>query len=398
MASTQVVLRPEVDVAGLRVQRDLSIDYLRTALVMMVVADHCALPYTTSARLGWRNMILSDTARWACFDYATYFIDMFCMALFFFVSGLFVYPALRRHGSAGFLRDRFLRLGVPFAVSVAVLLPAALYASWRLTGHVAGLASFYMSMPVRDFPIGPPWFLWQLLFFDVVLVLAWMPLKQWVLRIQRRLLALRNHPIAAFAALCFLVSMVYLPLLHRYGYNAWSDLISWPFSFQSARVGLYAVWFLFGFWVGAPGLAEGLFARQRSLARHWPFWILACALPCNALWFVPGWMNAHALKVPHFAWLESLLWVASCTAICFAVLAFFRGVKLPSSSWISSLNRSTYVIYLVHYVFVAWLQFLVRNRPLGTGLKFLLVFLVTLSLSWLTARMFLRIPALRTIL
>lgn len=398
MASTQVVLRPEVDAAGLRVQRDLSIDYLRTLLVMMVVADHCALPYTSHISVGWRYMILSDANRWACFDYLTYFIDMFCMALFFFISGLFVYPALRRHGTAGFLRDRFRRLGIPFVASVAVLLPIALYASWRLTGHFAGFAAFYTRVPVRNFPIGPPWFLWQLLFFDVLLVLALMPLKQWVLRVQRTVLALRNRPIVAFAALCFLVSLVYLPLLRRYGYSSWTDLVTWPFSFQTARVGLYAVWFLFGFWVGAPGLGKGLFARQRSLARHWPFWILACALPCNALWFVPRWINAHGLRVPHFAWIESLLWVASCTAICFALLAFFRGVNLPSCTWMRSLNRSTYVIYLVHYVFIAWLQFIVRNRPIDVRLKFLLVLLVAVSLSWLTAQMLLRIPALRTIL
>src|SRR5215467_13007348 len=44
------------------------------------------------------------------------FNDTFFMALMFLLSGLFVWPSLERKGSARFLRDRTLRLGVPFAV------------------------------------------------------------------------------------------------------------------------------------------------------------------------------------------------------------------------------------------------------------------------------------------
>lgn len=398
MATTQVVLCPDKELTKPQSQgqRDFSIDFLRTTLVMMVVADHCALPYA-SARTGWRNMILSDVTRAVSFDCTTYFIDVFCMSLMFFVSGLFVYRSLQRHGAAGFIRDRFLRLGIPFVFSVVVLLPIAMYAPWLLTGHNAGFAGFYIQLPARDFPIGPPWFLWELLFFDLVLVLTLMPLQRWMPQVQRLMSRLRNYPVAAFVTVYFSLAFAYLPLAHHYGSGFWTVLITWPFSFRPARIGLYALWFLFGFFVGAPGLGKGLIAHDGSLARHWPHWVVGCILAFNALWFVPRWITAHPLIIPHARGL-ALLWVASCVAGCFGFLALFRGITMPPLSWMKSLSRSAYVIYLVHYVFIAWLQFFVLRRPMNVGLKFLLVFLVTTLLSWLTAQLLLRIPILRTIL
>jgi hypothetical protein len=41
----------------------------------------------------------------------------------FFLSGLFVWKSLERKGRARFLRDRVLRLGLPFIAAAAVVAP-----------------------------------------------------------------------------------------------------------------------------------------------------------------------------------------------------------------------------------------------------------------------------------
>ena len=81
-------------------KRDLSIDYLRTTLTLMVLGHHSSLAYTTFAHFDKQHMFRStapvvDVTRWVFFDYAENFNDVFFMSLMFFVSGLFVYPALR---------------------------------------------------------------------------------------------------------------------------------------------------------------------------------------------------------------------------------------------------------------------------------------------------------------
>jgi glucan biosynthesis protein C len=154
--------------------RDLSIDYLRTTLTLMVLGHHSSLAYTTFAHFNQQHIFQStapvvDSARWIFFDYAENFNDVFFMSLMFFVSGLFVYPALRKHGTLHFIRDRFLRLGLPFAFAVVFLMPIAYYASWQLTGRSTGFLDFYQRLASGGFASGPPWFIWVLLLFDIVM-------------------------------------------------------------------------------------------------------------------------------------------------------------------------------------------------------------------------------------
>jgi hypothetical protein len=212
---------------------------------------------------------------------------------------------------------------------------------------------------------------------------------------ERAIAALREHAIAAFVSVLCLTALVYLPLLSRYGFGAWTDFLTSPFSFQISRIGLYALWFVFGFLVGAPGIAKGLLSRDGSLARHRRLWIWGCILAYNALVFIPRWpLVPPSTK----GTLEAVLWVISCVASCFGFLALFRGIELTSRPWMNSLTRSAYVIYLVHYVYITWTQRLMLDLPIHASIKFLFVFLTTVLLSWLTAQIVLRIPKLNTIL
>ena len=383
--------------------RDLSIDYLRTTLTLMVLGHHSALAYTTFARFNKEHVFQStapvvDSARWIFFDYAENFNDVFFMSLMFFVSGLFVYPALRKHGTLNFIRDRLLRLGLPFAVAVVCLMPIAYYASWQLTGRSTGFVDFYQRLASGGFVAGPPWFVWVLLLFDIVLALILLPFQRFIPGAGRFMVKLQTHPVATFGVLYLLACAVYLPLLARYGFAAWTNLFTSPFSFQICRIGLYALWFLFGFLVGVPGFADGLLSKGGSLAHHRRFWMRTCFVVYNALIFVPRLPITHQLSPYNQGALEAFLWVASCVASCFGFLALFRGIRLTSRPWMNSLSRSAYIMYLVHYVFITWTQRLMLDLPIHAAFKFLFVFLSTVFLSWLTAQLLLKIPKLNTIL
>lgn len=383
--------------------RDLSIDYLRTTLTLMVLAHHSCLAYTTWAHFDKENILRStapvvDTARWVFFDYAENFNDVFFMSLMFFVSGLFVYPALRKHGTARFIWDRFLRLGVPFAFAVTLVMPIAYYASWQLSDHDAGFVDFYKRLAARGFIAGPPWFIWVLLFFDVVLALLLAPFKLRLEPVERFARSLRSHAVAAFSSMFVLSAIVYLPLLSIYGFGTWTNLFTSPFSFQIARIGLYTLWFVSGVLVGVPGLNSGLLSRDGKLARHWPAWVMLCVVAYNALGFVSILLPVGQLPGLNRGAIEALLWVLSCVASSFGFLARFRGKALRQRWWMDSLSRSAYIMYLVHYVYVTWMQRLLLDWPIAAAFKFTIVFLATTLLSWFTAQCLLRIPKLKSIL
>jgi surface polysaccharide O-acyltransferase-like enzyme len=383
--------------------RDISIDYLRTTLTLMVLAHHSSLAYTSWAHFDKEHIFRStapivDSTRWVFFDYAENFNDVFFMSLMFFVSGLFVFPALRRHGTVNFVWDRFLRLGVPFAAAVTLLMPIAYYASWQLSGRDVGFWDFYRRLALGGFAAGPPWFIWVLLLFDVVIALMLALFKMTFPLAERLMRSFRTHAVAAVFGAFVLSAVVYLPLLSIYGFGTWTNFLTSPFSFQISRIGLYALWFLFGFLVGGSGLNNGLLSREGSLARHRKLWLAACIIAYNGLCFVPKWPVLHELSPLIQGTIEALLWVASCVMSSAGFLALFRGATLHQRPWMLSLSRSAYIMYLVHYVYITWTQRLLLDRPIPAALKFLFVFLATTLLSWLTAQLLLRIPKLKSIL
>jgi hypothetical protein len=95
-------------------------------------------------------------------------------------------------------------------------------------------------------------------------------------------------------------------------------------------------------------------------------------------------------------------WSLSCTLSCMAFLSRFHRIfrKTGSSSgtphnpprlW-ESLSANAYGIYLIHYVFVLWIQYLLLPASLPAVLKFTLTFIGALALSWIITALIRKIP------
>lgn len=121
-------------------QRTAAIDRARTLCTVLVVAYHAAQPYT----------YISHREGYVGFDLLVLFNDNFFMALMFFLSGLFVWPGLARKGVGHFLRDRAVRLGLPFVISVFVLMPIGLYPQALRENPDIGLLPFWLKTISED--------------------------------------------------------------------------------------------------------------------------------------------------------------------------------------------------------------------------------------------------------
>src|SRR5262245_13845471 len=144
--------------------RDAALDYLRAFITVLVVAHHSVLAYALiSPNAAPRDPLhpwlagipIADSHRLVGFDLFGLFNDTFFMALMFLLSGLFVSPSLARKGGARFLRDRLLRLGVPFAV-MALLAPVAYFAAYRVTVPDPSVPAFWRQwLSLGMWPSGP---------------------------------------------------------------------------------------------------------------------------------------------------------------------------------------------------------------------------------------------------
>src|ERR1700733_1465479 len=95
--------------------RIAALDRARTFITLLVLLHHSVVNYTYFGT--------GDRMRWLGFDLVVLFNDSFFMACMFFISGWFVRDSLVRRGPAIYLRKRAWRLGVPFLVSIFVLMP-----------------------------------------------------------------------------------------------------------------------------------------------------------------------------------------------------------------------------------------------------------------------------------
>jgi hypothetical protein len=309
---------------------------------------------------------------------------------------LFVWPSLRRSGAVAFIRGSLVRLGIPFAVGVVVLMPLAGYASWQLTEHPTDYLAYWgKDLAHERFP-GPLWFIWVLLSFGILAASFY---GVW----PRRAAGLpvtwtRRRPAIAFAIMFWLCAFAYLPALKAFNW-AWGAIGAPPFYIQLSRIGLYLLWFSVGVWLGSDDLERGLLAREGMLARRWIGYVAACVVAYNALWFVPKWLTSkHAVTPEKRDAIWAILWVASCVASCFGFLALFRGTVRTRRRWMDSLARSAYIIYIVHYVYVVWLQRALMTLHVHASLKFTAVFVGATLLSWLSALCLLAIPRFKEVL
>lgn len=380
--------------------RIVFIDYLRAFVTLLVLAHHSFVAYTTFAKFNFSRYLSSsapivDTVRWRFFDYVVEFNDVYFMSLMFAISGLFVWPLLEKRGVLIFLKDRILRLGVPFVVGVIFLMPLAYYPSWRLAGGNGGYLSYWLQFMTKDgWSGGPLWFIWVLLFFDILAALLFLIVGR-----KERSLTIKSP--LKLALIIFVVSFfVTAPLVVIFGEGTWVPFLSPPFWFQLPRIGLYFLWFMVGILIGRKGIKESILATDGPLARRWLFWIIACVVAFNLLWFVPEKILYRAMNVPkEICFLaRGILWNLSCTASCYGFFALFSGLIDKPRPWMDNVARYAFIMYIVHYIYVTWTQYLLLGISLPAALKFIIVFVTTVALSVLSAKLILKSQKLASIL
>ena len=379
--------------------RRVEFDYLRTAVVLLVVWHHAILAYVTWAMVNPANPVetfspVVDNVRWAGFDLMAGFNDTFFMPLMFFVSGLFVWSSLLHKGAWPYLRSRLLRLGIPFVVGALILMPLAYYPAQltveRLYGGATGYLAFWSGMARAGFgTAGPLWFIWVLLLFDAVATLLYIAIRSPEAFMRGRTRAAFTRPLVFISVLFLLSTVAYLAMAVIFDPLRWMGI--GPFDVQISRLLFYLVYFLLGTAAGAYGLQRGLMARDGVLARRWWLWLPAGLLAyAGLLVLVIGGATQPLLT--------ALAFTLACALLVTAALALFLRFATRPVRFMDSLSANAYGIYIVHYIFVSWLQYWLLPAEWSAVVKALIVFTGALLLSWTTTAALRRIPVVARII
>jgi peptidoglycan/LPS O-acetylase OafA/YrhL len=370
----------------------VALDNLRAFVILIVLAFHSLLAYLQflpasphpfdAPPYKWRAFAIIDSTRFIGFDLFCAYQDVYLMSLMFFLSGLFVWPSLVRKGSLTFLTDRLIRLGLPFAFALLLLMPVTLYPTYRATATDPSVGEYWRQFMALPFwPSGPQWFLWQLLTLNIVAVALYRFSPTAIQAIGALAAALGRHPVKFFLVLAGASAVAYVPL--ALAFTPWEWLQVGPFGVQQSRPLHYAVYFFTGVAIGTAGLKRGLLAADGALALRWRSWLIA-SLACFSLWIAltAQTMNDGEAVSLGLRLAADVSLPLACAAACFSSFSLFLRFATVRFRAAESLSDNAYGMYLVHYVFVVWLQYALLDVPLGAVAKATIVFAITLVLSW----------------
>jgi surface polysaccharide O-acyltransferase-like enzyme len=89
---------------------------------------------------------------------------------------------------------------------------------------------------------------------------------------------------------------------------------------------------------------------------------------------------------------SDLGFVVACAMGCAFLIAASLRFGLKRSGALASLSANAYSLYLVHYVFVVWMQYALLALSVSAVLKAPIVFIVAVVVSWIIILAVQRIP------
>ncbi|MGO4289828.1 acyltransferase family protein [Chitinophaga sp. RAB17] len=372
------------------VTRNSWVDNLRSFITILVVAHHAALAYATFSWFNKTVYIASthpvvDAVRSRELDVLVIFNDGFFMSLMFLISGIFVMPSLQNKQVGIFIRDRFFRLFIPFVIGVTLLMLLAYYPAFYLAYGKTNLKAYVIDFfTVEAWPVGPPWFIWVLFLFNLIFALCYPFVKNGISMSGAWLALQKQRPLKLLLLWYVFTWIVYVPFILLVSPDAWTGI--GPFDFQISRFLLYFGYFLLGILIGVPGLNNGIFAGEAVWVKRWPVWLLACVAVFVLLMFIAApltvMVQQHQLSEVQGILIYRSVWILSCTLSSIAFLTTFKSIFNKTGRWWKSLAANAYGIYLVHYIFVVWCQFLLLDFNLPALVKFFITFFFAVGMSW----------------
>ena len=344
--------------SGTRGYRIHWMDNLRTITILLVVLYHVGGVYEAADLWGW-FWIVDDPSTITWVGIVGIVIDIFVMPTLFFVSGYLTPPSLESKSGREFLKGKFNRLMIPWAIAVATLIPIykVIFLYSRNLPQEHWSTYFHITNPNSQNWL---WFLPVLFAFDML----YLALSKAEIRIPR---------ISLKAAI---PGAVLIAIVYSYGIGSILGFRSWTLTplidFENERLPLYFMAFLLGalcFWQDvfeAKPDGKTLYTVVSSTA-----WIPVTAHIFTRLYpfFYPDGFSI----TPTYR----LIWWVSfhLSLLCMLYLliqTFWRYADKPGAAW-GELNGNSYGVYIIHVIVIGIFGTLLLNAGVPAVAKYLLL-------------------------
>ena len=368
------------------------LDSIRWTTVLLVLLYHVVYFYNNKGVFGGIGGWVDDPKAQPQ-DVVMYLLYPWFMMLLFLVAGNSSCYAMQKDSAKRFFGKRTRQLLVPATLGLFVFQWMTGYFNTQIAGVAQGIPNQIASIPTGPIRyiacafsgIGPLWFIQELWFFSLLLlIITSIERNRLYNAIGRLIQSTRRWPKACRWAV-LLVGGFLLIWAGAQGSIANPDPHSAQGLWNLYRPAAYLVPFLMGYY---------LFSRdsvQRFLSTKACWLLVAAAIAGVALTCATwGQDNTAPLYLMHwstnlFAWLAIL-----------AMLACFKAWADRTSPFASYMTRSSYGIYIVHYLVIAALGYMLKlYTPLPPVADYLILTVAVFALSPAIYELLRRIPFIR---
>ena len=355
------------------------LDNLRVYLTILVILHHAAMAY-------------SGTGEWSIVDPAidaispifliffTAINQSYFMSAFFLLAGYFTPRSLDKKGKANFIKDRLIRLGIPLLLFNAINLNINEYL----------YTVYYLKKPFSlKFTYSPAhlWFLQALLIFTIIYV-VYRVLADWIAPNTKFQYYQDRFPpnstlvwsIIILTVLTFAVRLIF-PVGSKVAGLQLGHFVHYAFSYYVGIMAQHGDWF------------NRLKKRQ---ARQWGI-ISLIVIPLILVLMIGGssfqkniikFLGGMHWQAFGYALWETILFIG----ITVILLYFFRERFNKTGALLRFMAKNVYTVYIIHLTLVWGMNILFLSISIPTILKFFLVSLVTIPLSFLLSSLIRKIP------
>ena len=355
------------------------IDNLRTLLTILVIILHAAVTYGSEG--GWYyEEPTEDMLAIIPLTMISAIFQSFFMGLFFFIGGYFTPGSYDRKGTWKYLLDRLLRLGIPCLIFYFGVGPLASYLAVAL---LEGGEAVYAPH------IGTMWFAQALLLLGILYALV-----RGISRSKPESEAKSSFP-AVWQLILGAAAMAALTWLVRYFYPRGTGMFGMIFG----DFPQYIVMFV----AGLIAYRQDWLASVETVKQKW-FWIaLAALILLLPLMMVLGedpdlgfdlFMGGLYWQAVAYATWESCM----CIVVSLLLLQIFKKRYNAQIKLSAVMSSAAFTVYIIHPIVLLLASYLLLALPAHPLIKFVLLAVLGIAITFPLAGLIRKLPLLRHIL
>jgi surface polysaccharide O-acyltransferase-like enzyme len=371
------------------------IDNLRTMVIVMVILVHLSVTYGGEGSWYYKEG-RADTLTTTVLTFHNAVTQSFFMGLLFLLSAYFTVASCDRKGGGAFLRDRFLRLGIPLLFFDLLIQPSlACTLAWAGVINLGGSRGEYLRWYYTTFHLGngPLWFVEVLLIFSLVYAAG---------RACGGCIGATRSDRGRVPGM--MAILIFAPVLGVLSFVArlWFP-VNWAFGPLNLQLAFFVQYIAM--------LSLGVIAYRRDWLARLPTTTAAPCLVLAGLLVLIGLplllalggalegQTGRYLGGPHWQAFAYAMWEQMVGVLMIVgLLILFRERVNCQGPLAREASAGSYTVYIIHTPVVILVTLAVRDVCIYPLLKFALVAIVTVPMTFALGAVVRRLPLARRIL